>query len=157
MARNQLDYKDTRLYPEIFEYNYVNEKTTQLFPTTTNTVISGATCYFNLSTDNIVYLECSKPILTYSSDNEQFNLAVILKDENKGPLLINYRFEYTDDINFLGVESYTSNNSRFTYNFIDTAGAIDLSSLAFVLTSQTPTLCATYVTPTPLSAAALIL
>tara|TARA_R110002051_G_scaffold59766_2_gene109624 strand:+ start:2139 stop:5006 length:2868 start_codon:yes stop_codon:yes gene_type:complete len=157
MARDQLDYKDTRLYPEIFEYNYVNEETIQIFPTTTNTVISGATCYFNLSTDNIVYLECSKPILTYSSDNEQFNLAVILKDQNKGPLLINYRFEYTDDINFLGVESYTSNNSRFTYNFIDTDGARDLSSLRFVLSSALPSLTATYVSPIPLSAAALIL
>ena len=157
MARDQLDYKDVRLYPEIFRYNYVDEETTQIFPTTTNTAISGSSCYFNLSTDNIVYLECSRPILTYSSDNEQFNLAIILKDQNKGPLLVNYRFEFTNDINFLGVESYTSNNSRFTYNFIDTAGAIDLSSLAFVLSSALPSLTATYISPTPLSAAALIL
>ena len=157
MARNQLDYKDVRLYPEIFRYVYVDEEVTQIFPTTTNSVISGATCYFNLSTDNIVYLECSKPILTYSSDNEQFNLAVILKDQNKGPLLVNYRFEFTNDINFLGVESYTSNNSRFTYNFIDTDGAIDLSSLSFVLSSTLPSLTATNISPSPLSAAALIL
>ena len=157
MARNQLDYKDTRLYPEIFEYNYINEETIQIFPTTSNPVISGATCYFNLSTDSLVYLECSKPVLTYSSDNEQFNLAVILKDQNKGPLLINYRFEYTNDIYFLGVESYTCNDNRFTYNFINSAGALDLSSLSFVLTSGTPALTATYVSPTPLSAAALIL
>ena len=157
MARTQLDYKDTRLYPEIFEYNYVNEETIQIFPTTTNTVISGSTCFFNLSTDNNVYLECSKPVLTYSSDNEQFSLAVILKDQNKRPLLINYQFEYTNDINFLNVDSYDSNNSGFTYNFIDADGAIDLNSLAFVLSSQVPTLCATYVSPTPLSAAALVL
>ncbi|WP_222706826.1 hypothetical protein, partial [Lacisediminihabitans profunda] len=66
-------------------------------------------------------------------------------------------FEYTDDINFLGVETYACNNSRFTFNFINSAGTIDLNSLEFALTSQSPALCATYVSPTPLSAAALIL
>ena len=156
MARDQLNFKDTRLYPEIYKYNYNLEKSEQVFPTTANPVISSA-CFFNLSTNNTVYLECSKPVLTYSSDNEQFNIAVLLKDQNKGPLLVNYLFEYTDKITFLDVDSYNSTDSKFTYNFIDSDAAIDLGSLSFLLCSHAPSITATNVSPIPLSAAALIL
>ena len=156
MGRDQLNFKDTRLYPEIYKYNYNLEKSEQIYPTTSNPVISSA-CFFNLSTNSTVYLECSKPVLTYSSVNEQFNIAVLLKDQNKGPLLVNYLFEYTNKITFLDVDSYNSTDSKFTFNFIDNDAAIDLGSLSFLLCSHQTSITATNVSPIPLSAAALIL
>ena len=157
MTRDQLGYKGDRFYPEIYKYNYIDDKSEQLFPTTGNPAVSSAT-FFNLTGDGSVYIECSKPQLTYSSDNEQFNLGVILKDQNKGPVLLNYLFEYVNDIKFLNSEAYVCNNSRFTFNFTQSASNTrDLRNLNFVLSSTVPSLTSTYVSPTPLSGAALIL
>ena len=168
MARDQLgpvdgdpSHKGNRFYPEIYKYNYLNDKSEQLFPTTGNPAVSSAR-FFNLTGDGSVYIECSTPLLTYSSDNNQFNLGVILKDQNKGPVLLNYLFEYADDINFLKSEAYVCNNSRFTFNFVQSAypggwATIDLDNLNFVLSSAIPSLTSTYVSPSPLSASALIL
>ena len=173
MARTQLgpidgdlSHKGDRFYPEIYRYNYQADETEQIFPTTGNPVLSSA-LYFNLTGDDSVYVECSKPILTYSSENEQFNLAVIIKDQNKGPVLINYLFEYVDEIKFLNSEAYVCNNSRFTFNFVQSASptttpggewaTVDFNNLNFVLSSAIPSLTSTYVSPSPLSAFALIL
>ena len=165
MARTQLGpvdgdltHKGDRFYPEIYKYNYLNDKTEQLFPTTGTPVLSSA-LYFNLTGDDSVYIECGKPLLTYSADNQQFNLAVIIKDQNKGPVLLNYLFEYVDDIKFLNSEAYVCNNSRFTFNFVQSSAEAwseaDFTNINLVLSSAIPTLCATYVSPTPLSAFAL--
>ena len=157
MARTQLGFKGDRFYPEIYRYNYQADKTEQIFPTTGNPVLSSA-LYFNLTGDDSVYIECSKPILTYSSENEQFNLAVIIKDQNKGPVLLNYLFEYVDEIKFLNSEAYVCNNSRFTFNFTQSArNIVNFKNLNFVLSSTVPSLTTTDVSPKPLSAAALIL
>ena len=168
MARDQLgpidsdlSHKGNRFYPKIYKYNYIKDKSEQIFPTTGNPAVSSAT-FFNLTGDGSVYIECSTPLLTYSSDNEQFNLGVILKDQNKGPVLLNYLFEYVDEIRFLNSEAYACNNSRFTYNFVQSASSggwatIDLDNLNFVLSSAIPALTSTYVSPSPLSASALIL
>ena len=152
MQRDQLTFKDIRLYPTIYKYSYINDKTEQIFPTTGNTA-SNSSCFFDLSSYDSVYIECGKPQLTYSSDNEQFNLAVLVKDLNKAPLLINYLFEYKDSIKFLDSTTFTSNNSRFTDNFISD-GSIDLSNISLSLTSQTPTLSTV---TSPASATSLIL
>lgn len=152
MERNQLTFKDLRLYPTIYKYSYVNDKTEQIFPTTGNTA-ANSSCYFDLSSHDSVYIECSKPILTYNSDNELFNLAVLLKDLNKGILLVNYLFEYKDQINFKDTTTFTSNNSRFTDNFISD-GSIDLSNTFFTLSSQVPSLSTSTL---PISSTALIL
>jgi hypothetical protein len=157
MVRDQLGYKGDRLYPEIYKYNYIADKSEQIFPTTGNPAVSSAT-FFNLTGDGSVYIELSKPLLTYSSDNEQFNLGVILKDQNKGPVLLNYLFEYTDSIKFLNSEAYVCNNSRFTFNFTQSASNTrDLRNLNFMLSSTIPALTTTNVSPSPLSASALIL
>ena len=154
MEREQNDFKDIRLYPKIYKYSYKDDKTEQIFPTTGNTA-AGASCYFDLSTFNSIYVESGKPNLTYSSDNEQFNLAVLLKDQNKAPLLVNYLFEYKDSVKFLDSTSFESNNSRFTDNFFNSnTGLIDLSNVNFALTSQTPQVSAFF---TSASSAALIL
>ena len=112
-------------YPEIYKYSYINEEVTQVFPTTVNPVVSSS-LYFNLSTVNNVYVESGIPVLTYSSDNEQFNLAVLLKDQNKGPLLVNYLFEYTNDINFLNSETYVNTSSKNTSDFVSSSGTLDI-------------------------------
>ena len=157
MARDQLGYKGDRFYPRIYKYSYGKDKSEQIFPTTANPAVSSA-AFLNLTGDGSVYIECSKPLLTYSSDNEQFNIGFILKDQNKGPVLMNYLFEYTDDIKFLNTEAYLCNNSRFTFNFTESASNTrNLNSLNFVLSSSLPSLTATNISPSPLSAAALIL
>tara|TARA_R110002020_G_scaffold109856_7_gene254136 strand:+ start:2196 stop:5066 length:2871 start_codon:yes stop_codon:yes gene_type:complete len=154
MERDQLSYKNNRLYPRIYKYSYADDKTEQIFPTTGNSAASSS-CFFDLSTFDSVYIECGKPNLTYSSDNEQFNLAVLVKDQNKAPLLVNYLFEYKDDINFLDSTSFDSNNSRFTDIFYNsTTGLLDTSNSNFVLQSQTPVISAIF---TSASSAALIL
>jgi len=152
MVRDQLTFKDNRLYPQLYKYTFETDKTEQIFPTTGNPAISSS-CYFDLSTYDSVYIECSKPYLTYSSDNEQFNLGVLLKDLNKGPLLVNYLFEYRDSVKFLDTTSFASNNSRYTYDFTNN-GNIDLGNLSFPLSSQIPTISAV---ASPLSATSLIL
>ena len=157
MARQQVGYKGDNFYPEIYKYDYTKDTSEQIYPTTGNSVLSSA-AYFALTADNSVYIECSRPLLTYSSDNNQFNLAVILKDQNKGPVLLNYLFEYVDDIKFLNTEAYVCNNSRFTFNFTQSGKNIrDLNNINFMLSSTVPALTTTNVTPSPLSGAALIL
>lgn len=152
MQRDQLTFKDIRLYPTIYKYSYVNDETEQIFPTTGNTA-SDSSCYFDLSSFDSLYVESGKPQLTYNSDNEQFNLAVLVKDLNKAPLLVNYLFEYKDSVKFLDTTTFTSNNSRFTDNFISN-GTLDLSNAVFALTSQTPTLSTS---TSPISSTSLIL
>jgi len=177
LVNEQLSLKDSRIYPKIYKYDFNKDKTEVVFPTTGNPAISSS-CYFDLS-DPVplsVYIESSKPFLTYSSDNEQFNLGVLIKDLNKGPLFLNYLFEYTNSIKFLDTTAFTSNNSRFTYTFANNhlsgsplSGAADLTNLNFMLSSQVPSITATYQIPefahtpvlsslsTKVSAAALIL
>ena len=157
MKREQVGYKGDRFYPEIYRYSYTKDESEQIYPTTGNPAISSA-AYFALTAEDSVYIECSKPILTYSSDNEQFNLAVILKDQNKGPVLFNYLFQYKNDIEICNTEAYICNNSRFTFNFTQSAKNIrNLDNINFVLSSTVPALTTTFVEPSPLSAAALIL
>ena len=72
-------------------------------------------------------------------------------------MLLNYIFEYADDIKFLNTEAYECNNSRFTFNFTQSAKNIrDLDNINFVLSSTVPALTTRPVPPEPLSAAALI-
>ena len=157
MAREQLGYKGDRFYPEIYKYNYVEDKSEQIFPTTGNPAVSSA-AFLNLTGDGSVYIECSTPVLTYSSDNEQFNIGFILKDQNKGPVLMNYLFEYIDEVNFLNTEAYVCNNSRFTFNFTQSGKNVrNLNNINMVLSSTIPSLTTTNISPSPLSAAALIL
>ena len=154
MVREQLSYKNNRLYPTIYRYSYANDKTDQIYPTTGNPAISSS-CYFDLSTFDAVYKEAGKPNLTYSSDNEQFNLAVIIKDQNKAPLLVNYLFEYKDDVRFLDSTSFDSNNGRFTDIFYNsTTNSLDLTNANFILKSNNPTISANF---TNLSSTSLIL
>ena len=145
------------LYPEIYRYSYIDEEVTQLFPSTVNTVADSA-LYFNLSTVDNVYVETGIPVLTYSSDNEQFNLAVLIKDQNKGPLLVNYLFEFKDDIRFLNSETFVNTSSKNTTDFVSASGTLDIFTLSVPLTSQVPTLeIDTSSFSTGLSAANLIL
>jgi len=150
IQKEQLTFKNIRLYPTIFKYSYIEDKTEQIFPTTGN---NANNCMFNLSSFDSVYIESGKPILTYNSDNEQFNLSLLIKDLNKGPLLVNYLFEYKDSVNFLHSSTFSSNNSRFTDSFTSD-GDIDLSNAFFTLSSSVPTLSTSKL---PLSSAALIL
>tara|TARA_R100001480_G_scaffold131082_1_gene128495 strand:- start:207 stop:737 length:531 start_codon:yes stop_codon:yes gene_type:complete len=151
LQKEQITFKNIRVYPTIFKYNFQEDKTVQIFPTTGN---NAENCNFNLSSFDSIYVESGKPFLTYNSDNEQFNLAVLLKDLNKGPLLVNYLFEYKDSVNFLDNTTFSSNNSRFTDNFEKELGSLDLSNAIFTLSSSVPTLSTSKL---PLSSAALIL
>ena len=154
MQRDQLNFKDIRLYPTIYKYSYIDDKTEQIFPTTGNSAAKNS-CYFDIVSNDSVYIECGKPNLTYSSDNEQFNLAVLIKDLNKAPLLINYLFEYKGGVKFLDSTTFTSNNSRFTDNFINSStGNKDLANTFFTLSSVVPNLSTSKL---PISATALIL
>ena len=150
IQKEQLTFKNIRLYPIVYKYSFIDDKTEQIFPTTGN---NAENCNFNLSSFDSVYIESGKPHLTYNSDSEQFNLAVILKDLNKGPLLVNYLFEYKDSVNFLNNSTFSSNNSRFTDNFTS-EGILDLSNAVFTLSSSVPTLSTSKL---PLSSSALIL
>jgi len=150
-------FSNMLLYPEIYRYSYIDEEVTQLFPSTVNTVADSA-LYFNLSTVDNVYVETGIPVLTYSSDNEQFNLAVLIKDQNKGPLLVNYLFEFKDDIRFLNSETFVNTSSKNTTDFVSASGTLDIFTLSVPLTSQVPTLeIDTSSFSTGLSAANLIL
>ena len=136
-------FKDFRVYPEIYKFNYVTKKVEQIYPTAETPVVYDD-LYFNSMKNDVVILESSKPILTYSSDNELFNLSFILKDQNKSPRLYSYVFEYRNKIKFITTEYYVANDSSQTFNFTKTTGwgapGIDLSFLNFALSSGQPTL-----------------
>ena len=93
-------------------------------------------------------LESGKPQLTYSSENELFNLSFILKDQNKTPRLYSYVFEYTDKIKFIKANYYEANNMSYTYNFVKPIAwgqpIKDLSFINFALSSGDPTLSISY-------------
>ena len=136
-------FKDIRVYPLIYKYNYISKEVEQIYPTQSNNVINDY-AYFNSINSDVVLLESSKPYLTYSSDNEMFNLGFILKDQNKSPRLYNYIFEYKNKVNFIKTQYYIGNDMSQTFNFIKTTGwgdpEKDLSFLEFALSSGDPTL-----------------
>jgi len=128
------DLSSFRVYPEIYKYNYIKEKNTRIFPTAVNPVISSAS-YFDCLTSNIQYIECSKPFLTYSSENEQFNLGFLLKDQNKAPTLFSYLFEYKNNIAFLNTEYFIPSNDAYTNIFVSNIGTVENKNLSFSLSS----------------------
>ena len=149
-------FKDFKVYPEIYKYNYINGKTELVYPSPQNPVVNDSD-YFNSFNNNVVFLESSKPALTYSSENELFNLSFILKDQNKTPRLVSYIFEYKNQIKFIKTEYYIANDSSQSFDFIKTIGwgypEKDLSFLEFALSSGDPSLSISY----PPSAASIIL
>jgi len=149
-------FKDIRVYPRIFKFSGASKTTEQIYPTLDNPVLQSYN-YFNEYSNDILLLESGKPQLTYSSENEMFNLSFILKDQNKSPRLYSYVFEYKDKVKFKKGSYYQSNDMSYTYNFAKLSEwgtpTKDLSFINFALSSGDPTLSITY---SP-SAAALIL
>lgn len=149
-------FKDFKVYPEIYKYNYIAGKTELIYPTPQTPVVNDSN-YFNSFNNDVVFLESSKPALTYSSENELFNLSFILKDQNKTPRLVSYIFEYKNQIKFIKTEYYIANDSSQSFDFIKTTGwgypEKDLSFLEFALSSGDPSLSISY----PPSAASIIL
>ena len=149
-------FKDFRVYPLIYKYNYVRNNVEQIYPTDTDNLIDQY-AYVNSVNNDVVFLESSKPVLTYSSDNEMFNLSFILKDQNKTPRLYSYIFDYKDRVKFIKTRYYDANDMSETFNFVKTTGwgypEKDLSFLEFALSSGDPTLS---ITSAP-SAASIIL
>jgi hypothetical protein len=149
-------FKDFRVYPEIYKFNYVTKEVEQIYPTAETPVVYDS-LYFNSMKNDVVILESSKPVLTYSSDNELFNLSFILKDQNKAPRLYSYIFEYKNGVKFIDTEYYIANDTSETFNFIKTTGwgepSLDLSFLEFSLSSGIPTLSISF----PPSAASIII
>tara|TARA_R110002020_G_scaffold377097_1_gene588181 strand:+ start:5639 stop:8539 length:2901 start_codon:yes stop_codon:yes gene_type:complete len=138
MAKEEInDLSAFRAYPEIWKYNYNDGVNTQIYPTTDNPVVSSS-AFFTCSGNNVMYLEFSKPVLTYSSDNEQFNLGVLIKDQNQSPVLLNYLFEYGSVIKFLDSDFYEGTNNNFTYLFVDNSNLLNTQYLAFSLSGNEP-------------------
>ena len=138
LVREQInDLSSFRAYPEIWKYNYNKGVNTQIYPTTNNPVISSA-AFFACTGNNVMYLEFSRPFLTYSSDNEVFNLGFLTKDQNQSPALFNYTFQYNNKIEFLDTELYGGTTSNFTYLFLDNADVLDTRFLAFSLSGNEP-------------------
>ena len=138
MVKDQInDLSAFRAYPEIWKYNYNTGTNTQIYPTTDNPVVSSS-AFFTCSGNNVMYLEFSTPVLTYSSDNEQFNLGVLIKDQNQSPVLLNYLFEYDTKIKFLNSDFYQGTNNNFTYLFLDNANVLDTNFLSFSLSGNEP-------------------
>ena len=131
------DLSSFRAYPEIWKYNYNKGVNTQIYPTTDNPVISSA-AFFACTGNNVMYLEFSRPFLTYSSDNEAFNLGFLTKDQNQSPALFNYIFQYNNKIEFLDTELYGGTTSNFTYLFLDNADVLDTRFLSFSLSGNEP-------------------
>ena len=138
LVREQIDdLSSFRAYPEIWKYNYNKGVNTQIYPTTDNPVVSSA-AFFACTGNNVMYLEFSRPFLTYSSDNEMFNLGFIAKDQNQSPALFNYLFQYNNKIKFLDTELYGGTPSNFTYLFLDNANILDTRFLSFSLSGNEP-------------------
>jgi len=144
IENQNVSFKDFRVYPQIFKYSSSSKKIEQIYPTLTEPVLNDYS-YFNNTGNNTILLESSKPQLTYSSENELFNLSFILKDQNKTPRLYTYIFDYTNKVNFIKANYYDSNNMSFTFDFLKREGwgetpIKDLSFINFALSSGEPTL-----------------
>ena len=140
-------FKDIRVYPKIYKYNYNRKNTEQIYPTLQDSIVNDYS-YFNDFNNDVLLLESGKPQLTYSSENELFNLSFILKDQNKTPRLYSYVFEYKDKVKFVKASYYVANDMSYTYNFIKSHSwgypVKDLSFLNFALSSGDPTLTISY-------------
>jgi hypothetical protein len=116
------------LYPSIYQYDTINSTYANIFPKMSD--ISNLTEFFNVSGNNIRYVSCDPPVLTYSSINNIFDISLLLKDQNNMPCIHEYLFHMNPDVVF------TNHNA---IKFIDTPISNilnNLSTLNFYLSSS---------------------
>jgi hypothetical protein len=123
-----LSSNNYKLYPEIYKLDTINFKNTKIFPISSSDI----TEFFNISGDDIKYIQSDPPTLTYNSRNNIFNIAFLLKDQNNMPCLHNVDFKITSLVEFI-----THNINKFTSSHISN-DLVSLSSLSITLSSGAP-------------------
>jgi len=128
------DTKALSVYPELYRYDYIDKKSTKLFPKN-NAQLTSNREIFSLSSLDVIYKESDSPVLTYRRDVDLFNLSFLLKDQNKSPYLINYiiNINSNDDVVFLRNDNLRAVFDNRTFTFENNARA--LSSFNFNLSS----------------------
>ena len=116
--------KEMLIYPEIYEYNNVTKRNLKIFPTANNSIES-LSSNFLISDVSVLYTEIDSPVLTYSTENELFELGFLYKDQNKSPRLRVIQFDYTDTVNFYNFKDYRDSADNFTFIF-DDISSLDL-------------------------------
>lgn len=85
------DTKTLSVYPEIYEYNYVNRTNTKLFPSNDDELQANIK-RFVLSGYNVLYNKSDTPRITYRGDVNAFNLSYLVKDQNMSPVIATHNF-----------------------------------------------------------------
>ena len=102
---------DCIIYPTIYAYNTIDNTNKVIYPPDLN--ISN---FFNISS-NTQYIEVVTPILSYSSRNDTFNIAFIMKDQNKMYRLHSLDFYISPDPIFINNTVYNNDIYHITNVF----------------------------------------
>lgn len=122
---------DLKVYPQLYRYDVNTNQSTLLYPTPNSDLDP-----FLISNSDVEYQKLDTPILSYSSRNNIFSLTFLLKDQNNYPVIKNYDFEITPDVEFIKsntVKLSNELNSSVFYPVIP-------STLSFYLSSTITTI-----------------
>ena len=110
--------KTLSVYPEIYEYSYVDKTNTKIFPKS-DAQLSDNISKFVLSGYNILYDKADTPKITYRGDIDAFNLSYILKDQNMSPVIATHNFfiDTNNEVSFLRNEYVRAVNDNKTFTF----------------------------------------
>jgi hypothetical protein len=107
-TKEDLENESFIVYPEVFEYNLLENKNIKLFPLRESDIES----FPNILDYDVRYTECQEPTLTYNSRNNLFNVSYLLKDQNNFPRLESCDFYLNPNLIFKEYKTILfSNNS----------------------------------------------
>jgi len=118
VEEDSTETKTLSVYPEIYEYSYVDKTNTKIFPKS-DAQLSDNISKFVLSGYNILYDKADTPKITYRGDIDAFNLSYILKDQNMSPVIATHNFfiDTNNEVSFLRNEYVRAVNDNKTFTF----------------------------------------
>lgn len=118
--------------PIIHKFNLTDFKLTQIYSN-----IQQVSSDFIVNADGIEYVEAATPVITYNDDINRFNLAYLLKDQNKSPYLISVDFTEREKVAINSIVGFRFSTGVNTITFNSNS---NYSIFSPVLTSGNPTL-----------------
>ncbi len=118
VEEDSTETKTLSVYPEIYEYSYVDRTNTKIFPKS-DAQLRDNISRFVLSGYNILYDKADTPKITYRGDIDAFNLSYILKDQNMSPVIATHNFfiDTNNEVSFLRNEYVRAVNDNKTFTF----------------------------------------
>jgi hypothetical protein len=118
VEEDSTETKTLSVYPEIYEYSYVDRTNIKIFPKSDDQLRDNIS-RFVLSGYNILYDKADTPKITYRGDIDAFNLSYILKDQNMSPVIATHNFfiDSNKEVSFIRNEYVRAVNDNKTFTF----------------------------------------